>query len=859
MKKTACAIFLIILLTAVSCSASGGNNLYSDVEEGNWKYYLISPNEYEKNIDSYFVFGDKSEDGNRVKYFRYTNPPEGTDLNVRCKSDFETPVSLSENGLTVIHCKIKLTGNPLATYQLRAYTSSGQQEILMGFGENVTIYKNHIPQSLNSPVYCDFDAWHSVDIVISGKEKTMMHYFDGKAVSGKPIALYTFSDNTQFVGPYDSLAVVCYSGKNTGTQEFLLDDVRIYNPSAGAAIATTPEDGAKTISPNQTIKFKFNNYIDEKSLEGAYAVINGDAARVSVINGNLSECIVEPVQPLKPNTSYSVSVDGLRDIFGNSLQAELSFSTSSGTYIKKRVITVENSEGETRDITNAAITGGKVTANLTLGNETGNNESVKALFALFDEEKLVRVGKISNASISAGESEKEIKADIVITETEAETLKLELFVFNDQNLTPIGLPWQSRFAYFVSPQGSDGNPGSFEKPFKSLEKAARIARAGDIVIFEDGTYYETRRVEFQNGGTKESPILLKARNKGKAAVTFMSSKNKTLKIKEKITIPKTSGGYITIKDFVITQDAAATSADNTTVDIFINCRADNCSVIGNEVYNCYEEPIKAADVTGLWVKDNIVYESAHEGIDLVNVSDSIISGNTVGEIGRVGIMVKGGSRNILMYNNTVYNETKSMETAISIGGATDSASAYDTSEDGYEGYNQYVWNNVVYVKDKGKIDTAVLFDGSKDCRAFNNTLVGTTYAIRFTKAPGISNGWRWNPNNFNPTVYNNLISGSNYGIYETDKAESLTCDYNMFYNCKNSSTVDGENNQIITEPKFKNEAAQDFGITENSPAKFAGYKLSGSVSGFNSTTIKIDTADRLGNVRGSKWSVGAYQ
>jgi len=75
--------------------------------------------------------------------------------------------------------------------------------------------------------------------------------------------------------------------------------------------------------------------------------------------------------------------------------------------------------------------------------------------------------------------------------------------------------------YFVAPNGSDSNPGTQSKPFASMYKVGQVVHAGDVVIFEDGNYIEPKRVDFKtNAGTKDCPIIVKARNKHKAKIVF---------------------------------------------------------------------------------------------------------------------------------------------------------------------------------------------------------------------------------------------------------------------------------------------------------------------------------------------------
>ncbi len=63
-------------------------------------------------------------------------------------------------------------------------------------------------------------------------------------------------------------------------------------------------------------------------------------------------------------------------------------------------------------------------------------------------------------------------------------------------------------AFFVSPNGSDANPGTWEQPWRTIGKAARTAKAGDLVYIRAGTYNES--AHFVTSGTAASPIQIMA-------------------------------------------------------------------------------------------------------------------------------------------------------------------------------------------------------------------------------------------------------------------------------------------------------------------------------------------------------------
>ena len=62
--------------------------------------------------------------------------------------------------------------------------------------------------------------------------------------------------------------------------------------------------------------------------------------------------------------------------------------------------------------------------------------------------------------------------------------------------------------YHISKSGSDINTGSFESPFLTIQRAADIAVAGDVITVHEGVYREW--VNPKNGGTEGSPITYQA-------------------------------------------------------------------------------------------------------------------------------------------------------------------------------------------------------------------------------------------------------------------------------------------------------------------------------------------------------------
>src|SRR5205085_12352035 len=67
------------------------------------------------------------------------------------------------------------------------------------------------------------------------------------------------------------------------------------------------------------------------------------------------------------------------------------------------------------------------------------------------------------------------------------------------------------YVYYVSPSGSDGNPGTQAAPWRTIQHAASTLVAGDTAILMDGTYTEGS-IAFANDGAVGNTITIRAQN-----------------------------------------------------------------------------------------------------------------------------------------------------------------------------------------------------------------------------------------------------------------------------------------------------------------------------------------------------------
>ena len=75
-------------------------------------------------------------------------------------------------------------------------------------------------------------------------------------------------------------------------------------------------------------------------------------------------------------------------------------------------------------------------------------------------------------------------------------------------ITSAPLQSQGATTYYASPSGDDGNPGTEEQPFRTIQAAVNRAQAGDTVYIREGTYNENFRIN--NSGTSSNSLRVAA-------------------------------------------------------------------------------------------------------------------------------------------------------------------------------------------------------------------------------------------------------------------------------------------------------------------------------------------------------------
>ena len=231
------------------------------------------------------------------------------------------------------------------------------------------------------------------------------------------------------------------------------------------------------------------------------------------------------------------------------------------------------------------------------------------------------------------------------------------------------LAGSSQKRFYVSISGSDRNPGTSARPWRTIAHAARALRAGQTALVRSGTYSEN--VNWSRGG-RES-----------ARITIMAAPGARVTITGRI---KIVAAYVRLHGFRL---LGQTSANANEVAIYV-AGGRNIEISGNEITRAARSGIYVSGgatdvrVVGNWVHDNgirddfdhgiywgtgtrgliannIIESNAAYGVHLYpNADDTVVTSNTIVDNGRSGIIVAGDSSassdgNLLVNNILAFN------------------------------------------------------------------------------------------------------------------------------------------------------------------------------------------------------------
>jgi hypothetical protein len=317
---------------------------------------------------------------------------------------------------------------------------------------------------------------------------------------------------------------------------------------------------------------------------------------------------------------------------------------------------------------------------------------------------------------------------------------------------------------YVSPSGSDGNPGTLAAPLATPGRALAVAAAGDTVLLRAGTYSITRSLAItQRGLTLRSYPGEWARIvAGTGDLTNLASV------------------VVVYASRVVVEDLELQGASYYGIKLDDRDGPQSGIVIrGVKIHHTGRDGIKTQSADGVLIElceissTGVRDASNAEGIDIMGSLGATVRRNHVHDIATTGIFVKAGTRQAVVESNRV---ERTGHAGILLG----SESAAEFMRDGalYEASDSVARNNIV-------ADTAMAGLGSiagDNVRFENNTVIN---AARVNQAVFRAGANEYNTAPRNIVLKNNVLvlapSSSRPMIHLNNYAGSIASDSNAWF------------------------------------------------------------------------------
>ena len=312
---------------------------------------------------------------------------------------------------------------------------------------------------------------------------------------------------------------------------------------------------------------------------------------------------------------------------------------------------------------------------------------------------------------------------------------------------------------YVSPNGSNKNVGSKQKPFKTIQKAVNVSKPGTIIYVKKGTYKE--QVVIKKSGKKNAPIAIKAYKKEKVIVDGSNVKV-SWDYQGLISIHNKS--YVTIEGLEI-KNYKTKEEDLVPIGISVSGSGKGIKILRNHIHHI-ETQHKNGNAHGIAIYGTKSPQA---------IEDILISENKLEDM-KLGwsetLVLNGNVKNFKVQNNTIRRNNNIGIDVIGYEGIAPDE-AYDQARNGV------ISNNTVYQISSygnpayGKNYSAggIYVDGGKQItieenRVYNNDIgieAASEHKGRSTSAITIRKN----------TIYENRSAGIAIGGYDQDRGNTI--------------------------------------------------------------------------------------
>ena len=222
---------------------------------------------------------------------------------------------------------------------------------------------------------------------------------------------------------------------------------------------------------------------------------------------------------------------------------------------------------------------------------------------------------------------------------------------------PARMPPSTGAVFYVSPSGSDANPGTLVAPWRNIQKALDVLLPGQTVLVRAGTYREA--LVWRRTGATNAPVTLAA-YPGEAPVLDGEHVRRPLTITY-------AGAHFRIRGFTIVRDCCTSGG---AIDVY----GQNVEIVDNEMRDgrgkgvYFSSQSRNVHVVGNWVHHNGTAGGEQDHGLYVQGVDHLVANNVIhDQFDGFGIQIYPGASRVFVVNNTV---THNGQSGIVVGGSS---------------------------------------------------------------------------------------------------------------------------------------------------------------------------------------------
>jgi len=402
--------------------------------------------------------------------------------------------------------------------------------------------------------------------------------------------------------------------------------------------------------------------------------------------------------------------------------------------------------------------------------------------------------------------------------------------------------------HYVSPQGSDSNPGTASAPYRTIQHALGQAKAGQTVLVKAGTYKEL--VDIPSSGTSNAWITLRAYPGDKVTIDGAG-----------LSSPDWWKGVISVDDVSFVRVQGFRVKSSAGFGIIVN-RSTNVEILSNQSYDTKRSGVGVWKSTVVLVDKNDIELAVNGGDqECISVSESdqvVVTNNHVrndgaGTAGGEGIDVKDGSSNVVVRGNHVHDldelgiyvdswDSHTHDIVVERNLVHDCA-GYGIAVSAERGglvENVLIRNNITYRNTYMGIVVSDWDQGyphpMKNIRIINNTCVDNGPQASWGAGIAVLNGQAQGV-----VIRNNICAGNAYGqIVDESGGAGITASHNLVWGTNSSGHELTGSSFVGAVPGFVNPGGDDYHLSASSPAIDVGTQLDAPQDDFDGLSRPVN-------------------